>query len=118
MTHLADNRKQALRVGYQATDWSHPVAWDDYERSLSAWDVRAVMRHGECIGAAYFHDGEVHVSILPQWRRRWVTKQVLRQLFAQPGVRTKVMPGHDHVPDILRRLGFVQMANGEFVKEH
>jgi hypothetical protein len=115
-TVLVPNRSAALRIGYEATDWSRPISFDDYEKSMADWDVQVIERDGESIGAAYFCDGEVHTSILPKWRRRWATKGLLQKLFGGE-VKTKVTPGHTYMYDILERLGFVPLADGTFVKE-
>lgn len=105
-TALVDDREAGLAVGYAATDWSSPVDYKAYEAALEDWTVKSVVRDGECIGAAYFKDGEVHVSILPEWRKKWATKGVIAQLFAGEGAFSRIAPGHDYMFDIFRRLGF------------
>lgn len=118
MIALVDDRPLALSVGFKATDWSKPVDQKLYEQSLENWEVKAIVRNGECIGAAYFLDNEVHVSILPEWRRRWMTRGILKELFSRGKMRTRVTPGHEYMHGILNRLGFVQNDLGEFIKEH
>lgn len=118
-TQLITDREQALRVGYAATDWSRPVPYDEYLRAVEDWEVQCIQRDGECIGTVYRHPrtGEVHVSVLPPWRRRWVTRGLLRQILSGPRVLTRVSPGHDYMYDILHRLGFRPTAGGYLVKE-
>ncbi len=115
MTRLESNRDLALEVGFRATDWTQSVTFEIYRQALQDWDLMAIMRDDTCIGAAYLKDGEVHVSVLPEYRRRWATKGLLRQLFSQPRVTTRVTPGHDYMHDILERLGFVN-HDGLFVR--
>lgn len=117
-TILTDDRDTALRVGYVATDWTNALDFQAYEAAMGDWTIRAVVRDGECIGAAYRQGDEIHVSILPQYRKRWATRSILRQLFSGNRVTTRVVPGHDYMYDILARLGFVQMPDGLFVKGH
>ena len=117
MTELVDNRELALRVGYEATDWTVPVALEDYLAAVADWDVKAIVRDDKCIGAAYFNGDELHVSILPEWRRRWARKGLLSKLFASRRVMTRVTPGHEYMHGILQRLGF-QEHNGQFVRGH
>jgi len=117
-TQLVDDRESALRVGYEATDWSAPVLFEDYRNSVKDWIVKAIKRDDEIIGAVYRKDDELHVSVLPQWRRVWVTKGLLRQLFDGSRVTTKVTPGHDYMYDILKRLGFKESDSGMLVKEN
>ena len=117
-TKLINDRKLALEVGFLATEWSQPIPYDLYEKSLQDWDVKAVIRDNECIGAVYFKDGEIHASILPEWRKKWATRGILREMFAHDMVTTKVTPGHEYMHGILNRLGFTQSEDGCFVKGH
>ena len=117
MTGLTDNRDLALKVGYEATDWSVPIAFEDYLSAVADWDVKAIVRDDKCIGAAYFNGDELHVSILPKWRRKWATKGLLSALFAKDRVTTRVTPGHDYMHGVLQRLGFTQ-HDGHYVRGH
>jgi hypothetical protein len=118
-TCLTDNRENALKIGYEATDWQNNMSFDEYKTALSDWDVKEIRRDDKSIGAAYFKDGEVHVSILPKWRKRWVTRGLLKQLFVAKNTFTRIMPGHEYMYDIFHRLGFVIRPDGAVVKgEH
>jgi len=117
-TCLVPNRDTALKIGFSATDWASPVDFDEYVTLLTGWDVQLIERDDEPIGAAYFKDGEVHVSVLPEWRRRWATKGILKVLFNHDKVFTKVADGHDHMYGILERLGFTRTSGNTLVKEH
>jgi len=114
-TVIVSDRQEALRLGYEATDWSNPIDFEDYEFSLKDWDVQLIQRDGENIGAVYKKDGEVHVSILPKWRKRWATKGLINELFGGK-VTTKVAPGHEYMHGILARLGFVLNEDQIFAK--
>lgn len=117
-TQIVDDRDTALRVGYEATDWREPIDEATYRMFLEDWSVQAIMRDNTCIGAVFRRDDELHVSILPGWRRQWLTKGLLRQLFSNATTRTRVTLGHEYMHDILHRLGFVQLEDGSFVKGH
>ena len=117
-TQLTDDRDTALAIGYVATECGERISYADYRATLEDWRVRALERDGRPIGAVYSRGDEIHVSVLPDHRRRWATKGVLKQLFAGARVTTTVVPGHEYMYDILKRLGFVQMPDGQFVKGH
>ena len=117
-TQIVDDRQTALRVGYEATEWREPIDEDTYRMFLADWTVQAIMRDNACIGAVFRRGDELHVSILPGWRRKWLTKGLIRELFGNATTRTRVTPGHEYMHDILRRLGFVRLETGEFVKGH
>jgi len=115
-TALTDDRDSALRVGYTATDWHIEMSYDDYVKFASDWDVKAISREGSVIGAVYSKNGETHVSILPEWRKRWLTKKLLKDLLANTTI-TRVTPGHDFMYNILTRLGFVPRDDGTLARE-
>lgn len=117
-THLVANRQEALRVGFEATDWPYPISFEDYAMLIEPWSVQAIVKDDVCIGAVYKRGDELHVSIKPEWRKKWLTKGLLKELFSGAKVTTKVTPGHEYMFDILKRLGFVRMDDGLFVKGH
>ena len=117
-TTLVDDREAALLVGYKATDWSAPITYEEYRAAVKDWIIKAISRDGQIIGAVYNKDDELHVSVLPEWRRLWLTKGLLRQLFGGSRVTTKVTTGHDYMYDVLKRLGFKESDGGLLVKEN
>lgn len=116
-TRLINDRETALKIGFNATDWGQPVDYSIYEKVMQDWDVKALMRNDECIGAVYFKDGEVHASVLPEWRKKWATKSILQEMFAHPNACTRISKGHEYMHGILNRIGLVQDDSGYFVKE-
>lgn len=117
-TQVVDDRETAIRVGYDATDWVNQVSFEDYRTVVKDWIIKAIVRDGECIGALFRKDDEVHVSILPVWRKVWATRGLLRAIFEGDRVTTKVTPGHEYMYAILERLGFKQVNGGMLVKEN
>jgi hypothetical protein len=117
-TQIIDDREAGLQIGYKATDWSAPISFENYRTAVKDWIIKAIKRDDQVIGAVYLKDDELHVSILPEWRRMWITKGILRQLFSGPRVTTKVTPGHEYMYDILKRLGFKESSSGLLVKEN
>lgn len=111
-TYLSDNRELGLRIGYEATTWQTPVSYQQHVDIAKDWDVKVIERDGCPIGAMFVKDGEVHCSILPEWRRKWLTKGLLRQIIDRPNFHTRVDDGHDYMYDILARLGMVSRPDG------
>ena len=114
---LVDDRATALRIGYDATEWSAPVDFEAYEKGLEDWDVKLVVRNEQPVGAMFSLDDEIHFSILPKWRKKWLTKQFLRDLFDNRRIVTRVTPGFDNITEQLERLGFEMRPDGLLVKE-
>lgn len=115
MTTLGENRDEALRAGYEAADWPMEIPFDVYTAVLQPWRVQSIERDGKCIGALYRNDesGEVHAAILPEHRRRWATRGLLREIFSAPNVNTSVSAGHEFMYGILGRLGFEKADDGQ-----
>ena len=114
---LVDDRETALRIGYDATEWSTPVNFEAYEKGLEDWDVKLVVRNEQPVGAMFSLGDEIHFSILPKWRKKWLTKQFLRDLFDNRRIVTRVVPGFDNITEQLERLGFEMRPDGLLVKE-
>lgn len=114
---LVDDRETALRVGYDATDWSSPVSFEAYADGLRDWDVKLVVRNEQACGAMFSRDDEIHFSILPEWRRKWLTKQFLHEFLKRQRIVTRVTPGFDNITRQLERLGFELRPDGLLVKE-
>ncbi len=117
-TQLVDDRDMALRVGFKATDWVRTVLFVDYLSAMESWTIKAILRDGMCIGAVYSNNGEVHASVLPEWRGKWATKGLLREMFNGPVVTTQVVPGHEFMFGILERLGFRKEDSKWVLNQH
>ena len=111
-TRIVEDRATALRIGFVATDWNYPITFEEHVERAKDWNVNVIERDGQPIGAMFEKDGEVHCSILPEWRRKWLTKGLLRQIIGRPGFHTRVDDGHDYMYGILKRLGMESRPDG------
>jgi len=118
LTELVNDRETGLRVGYEATDWSQPVSFDDYALAMKDWIIKAVMKDGIAIGAFYQKNDEIHFSIKPDWRKRWLTKSLKRKVFDEQRVTTRVTSGHEYIIPVLIRMGFKDDGTGLMIKEY
>lgn len=114
---ITDNRDLALKIGYAATDWEDYISYEDYANIAADWNVRLISKGETAIGAIYSKNGETHVSILPEWRKRWLTKGLLKEILADMQF-TRVADGHDFMYSILERLGFKRQADGTVAREN
>lgn len=113
-TIITDDRHAGLCVGYIATDWHAPMSFRHYKQLMRDWLVRALVRDGICIGAVYSKDGEVHVSVVKEMRGKWATRGLIKQIFSNGNVKTRVSEGHHFMRGILNRMGMVADASGYF----
>jgi len=115
-TQIVNNRDLGLKIGYAATDWAAPIEYKDYEIIASNWQVSVLVRDNEPIGAVFKRNGETHVSVLPKWRRRWLTKGLVKEILSDMRY-TRVADGHDFMYGVLERLGFVRQPDGTVARE-
>ena len=116
-TDIVDDRDAALEIGYRATEWIEPTTFEQYLDMAASWQVELVDRDGEPIGAVFRKDGETHVSILPEWRRRWLSRGLLKKLLTDTR-RTRVENGHEFMYGVLERLGFRRDDDGTLTREN
>lgn len=116
-TRIVDDRDLALAVGFQATDWPEPIDYEEYLAISNDWQVYVIIRDERPIGALFKKNGETHVSILPNWRRRWATKGLLKEILSDMRF-TRVAEGHDFMYGILERLGFTRQSDGTVAREN
>ena len=101
-----ERREEALKVGFLATDWTEWPSYETYQAAMSDWSVRLLTKGEQPIGAVYHRGAEFHISVLPEWRGKWMTRGILKEIIPEPMAVTQVIAGHDDVADMLKRLGF------------
>jgi len=110
------HKNEAIAVGYQATDWHIPMTFEQYAQIVEDWNIKAIVKDNIVIGAIYSKNGETHVSILSEWRKRWLTKGLLKEILADMQF-TRVTPGHEFMYNILERLGYIPQSDGTVARE-
>jgi GNAT superfamily N-acetyltransferase len=114
-----DRRGEGLTLGFQATDWTRDVVFDDYVKAMSEWAVRIIEKDEQPIGVVYQNGPEIHVSVLPSWRKKWATRALLKKIIPEPLAITRIPEGREDMAGILKRLGFerkeiyVRVGNGD-----
>jgi len=82
--------------------------WMAYAR-INA-DLWPIVREGKFIGGIFFKGHTIHIAVLPEWHRRWVTKSILRAFKEgwQHDVKIYAAPEKSNTEAIafIRRLGF------------
>jgi len=116
-TTLTDNREAALKVGFDAVKWPDGLSYDAYQAAFAPWEVKAIERDGECIGAAYTKDCELHIAIDRKWQKRWCSRGILKQLFDMPKVIARPIEREDIMYSYLTSLGFKDQGNKTLVLE-
>lgn len=83
-----------------------------YRQACDGWDVIAVCDGEKVIGAFFAKDRVVHIGIVPEYRGRWVTRGLIREMHKY-GDRTTLLPGESS--DFVEKIGFHREESGEYV---
>lgn len=94
MINLQPRREEAIAAGWVAYSQRLPGMRDAYHRACNGWTVEAVCSGDEVIGALFSKDGVIHLGIVPEWRGRWASRRVIREMLKR-GTKTEIGPTDD-----------------------
>jgi ribosomal protein S18 acetylase RimI-like enzyme len=116
MIQVDNDRLGALRAGWEALSERAP---DIEGNNFDGFDIQAFKDGDKVIGMLMTRCSELHVAILPEYRRRWLSarliKQVLGNIIDKYGyVSTSVMKDNVIGQDFVERIGFkrISYSNG------
>lgn len=99
-------RQEAIDAGWMAYRDRIPSMEAAYRSACEAWQVVAVVAD-RVIGALFARDGVIHLGVVPEWRGRWASRRLIREMLSY-GTRTTLMPGEDGPREFIGRIGFVK----------
>jgi hypothetical protein len=106
LIHLDESKRlEAIEAGWRAYQERTPGHEADYRAMCEQWQVVAVCDDAEVIGALFARDGVIHIGIIPEYRSKWASRRVIRQMLSY-GTRTSLIEGED--PTFIERIGFVK----------
>lgn len=104
MIHLDESRRdEAIDAGWLAYRERTPDHESSYRDMCKQWQVVAVCNDSQVIGALFAKDGVIHIGICPEWRSKWASRRVIRQMLSY-GTKTRLTP--DENPEFIERIGF------------
>lgn len=113
--HLDPNRRiEAIEAGWSAYKERVTGYEAQYRALCNEWDVIAVVAD-EVIGALFVKDSAIHLGIVPEWRNKWASKRIIREMLKY-GTRTTVGFDEKGPKEFISRIGFVETGKvGEYV---
>lgn len=89
---------------------------DEFRRRFEVWEFSPVTIRGETAGVTIMRGPEIHVSILPQYRGRWVTRRFLNETLGRAlrdyGIAvTQIFAENLDARRFVERLGFRPIGN-------
>ena len=112
MIHITNERIEALKAGWEALSDRAP---DIEGNNFDGFDIQAFKKDNEVIGMLMTRGPELHVAILPEYRRRWLSagliRKVLGNIIDKYGyASTSVMKDNVIGQDFVERLGFERQS--------
>jgi hypothetical protein len=119
MYRLVEDREEALRIGFIATDWwGLPITFEQYKEVFKEWKLIGIFRNNECIGTVFRNGEELHIAVLPQYYNKWCNRKLLNEIFKGPVFTHGLREDKDQtIIRILKKLGFVKI-NDRYIKEY
>lgn len=100
-----------IALAYEALSGQLAVDEEAFRIVARRFAIAPVMARGNVVGATFTDGPEIHIAVLPEGRRVWATRRVLRGLL-QPlidefgGAQTTVREGHTQGLEFCTRIGF------------
>lgn len=115
MIHLDEHRRdEAIEAGWEAYRERVPGLEREYRAMCQAWQVIAVVAD-RVIGALFAKDGVIHLGIVPEWRSRWASRRLIREMLGY-GRSTTLLPCETECKAFVRRIGFLETDTGYVFK--
>lgn len=105
-------REEAIDAGWLAYRDRLPDMEAVYRTACAGWQVVAVVAD-RVIGALFARDGVIHLGIVPEWKGRWASRRLIREMLAY-GTRTTLLPDEAEQRHFISRIGFVNTEGGCF----
>ena len=102
-----------LKLAYDASDVD--MDFDSFNRMLEDWDVEYIEINGTRVGVFFNKGTEIHFSILPRYRGKWLSKRLVRKLLSplldKYGFITTMVPDNKpHGHKIVQKFGFYEVG--------
>lgn len=119
MITVQPRREAALEAGYAAMRERLPpdFGFALFCERLADWRVDAFCDGERAVGMLMTRDGELHVAVMPEVRGRWLSKRLIREVFApifaaHGRARTSIADGNARGLDFVRRIraGFADLT--------
>lgn len=92
------------------------ITFQMFKHLFSDWELIPLNVAGQAAGAILMRGNHIHVCVLPQYEKRWVTKRIYKMIFvdklAQYGeLFTGIIKGNEIGRDFVERCGFTVYSN-------
>lgn len=115
------DRKARLRLAYLASKERFPgVSFELFCKIFLFWEILPIVRKGLYIGVVFQKEDEVHIAILPDYRKKWAGKwlgPLIKSCMKNGVVYTQVPLGDKVRLQLAKRLGWrILESQGKAIK--
>jgi GNAT superfamily N-acetyltransferase len=103
-------REEAIEAGWLAYRERVAGFEEAYRLACETWRVIAVVESKSVIGALFVRDGVIHIGIVPEWRGRWASRRMIREMLSY-GKKTTVGGDELECLSFVQRLGFKRVGH-------
>lgn len=108
MIEITNDRNLALKAGWKALAERAPHIEGN---QFDGFDIKAFKDGDLVIGMLMTKGPELHVAVIPEYRRRWLSRRLIRKVLVEiidkyGKVITSVMENNTVGRDFVERLGF------------
>ncbi len=108
-------RQEVLSALHASLADRFAVDFQQFAAMVCDWDIEPIIVDGRVVGGVMTRGDEIHVGVIPEGRRRWLTRSLVRKTLGHVMNRygratTKVMRDNAAGHQFVTRLGFRKCA--------
>jgi GNAT superfamily N-acetyltransferase len=116
--HVIPDRKKAIKAGYESLKDRIRCHPEEFESLFRNFEMQAFCEDDIPIGMCLIKGPELHVSIIPSYRRKWLSRKLINSVIdpilnKYGYVMTMVMKDNPKGIDFVERLGFKRQFENE-----
>lgn len=112
-----ENRDRAEWAAWHGLRDRLGMDFPEFKRTFEQWRFRGVYSGARCVGAVLDLNGYIHVSIMPNYRKRWANAKLLGEslkgAMVDGKVRSTIFRNDEFRSEFAKRLGFYRVKSGE-----
>ena len=101
-------KSEAVNACWNAYRERVPEYESDYYNAVTDWNPIAVCDDDKVIGALLVKNGVIHLGIVPEYRGKWASRRIIKEMLAY-GTATTLTD--DEPDEFVKRIGFVKTGD-------
>ena len=92
----------AIEIGLEALNFQFPIS------DIYRFKIKSLCNDEDVVGSVFYDGPEIHIAIFPEYRRRWASRRIIRDILKHPfdEYGYAITMGFESDRDFLERIGF------------